>query len=94
MRCLTNQRLFGGLRDFGPPPNLQFGRLLPMGRLRDWLVGYIGCTGELGFSEISEYRLPSARRRTDFPPCGSPAAGGGCSGRSPFSPSSRKCWPK
>jgi hypothetical protein len=45
---LANQRLFAGLRDVGPPPNLEFGRLLPMGRLRDWLIGYIGCTGELG----------------------------------------------
>jgi hypothetical protein len=45
---LARQRVFGGLRDFGPPPNIQFGRLLPIGRLRDWLVGYIGNVGELG----------------------------------------------
>ncbi|HEY4759641.1 MAG TPA: hypothetical protein VIH42_03585, partial [Thermoguttaceae bacterium] len=45
---LVNQRVFGGLRDFGPPPNIQFGRLLPIGRLRDWLVGYIGTMGEIG----------------------------------------------
>ncbi|MGW8257311.1 MAG: hypothetical protein ACWGMZ_07505, partial [Thermoguttaceae bacterium] len=45
---LARQRLFGGLRDFGPPPNMRFGRLLPIGRLRDWLVGYIGSVGEVG----------------------------------------------
>ena len=45
---LANQRVFGGLRDFGPPPDIQFGRLLPLGRLREWLVGYIGCVGDIG----------------------------------------------
>ncbi|MCC6124771.1 MAG: hypothetical protein IT426_07415 [Pirellulales bacterium] len=55
---LANQRLFGGLRDFGPPPNLQFGRLLPMGRLRDWLVGYLGCTGDLGFLRVLNIGFP------------------------------------
>jgi hypothetical protein len=45
---LTNQRIFGGLRDFGPPQNIRFGRLLPLGRLREWLVGYIGNVGEIG----------------------------------------------
>jgi len=45
---LSSQRVFGGLRDFGPPPNMQFGRLLPLGRLREWLVGYIGSMGEIG----------------------------------------------
>jgi hypothetical protein len=45
---LVNQRVFGGLKDFGPPPDLRFGRLLPLGRLRDWLVGYIGSAGDMG----------------------------------------------
>jgi hypothetical protein len=55
---LTNQRLFGGLRDFGPPPSVQFGRLMPLGRMRDWLVGYIGCTGELGFLKFLNIGFP------------------------------------
>jgi hypothetical protein len=45
---LINQRVFGGLRDFGPSPDLRFGRLLPLGRLREWLVGYVGNAGEMG----------------------------------------------
>jgi hypothetical protein len=45
---LANQRIFGGLRDLGPPPDIQFGRLLPFGRLREWLVGYIGSAGDIG----------------------------------------------
>ncbi len=55
---LINQRMFGGLRDVGPPPNLEFGRLLPMGRLREWLVGYIGCTGDLGPLRILNIGFP------------------------------------
>jgi hypothetical protein len=51
---LVNQRVFAGLRDLGPPPNvqntpnMQFGRFLPLGRMREWLVGYIGSLGEVG----------------------------------------------
>jgi hypothetical protein len=56
---LTNQRLFGGLRDVGPAPNLEFGRLLPMGRLRDWLIGYVGCTGELGPLRLLDLGFPA-----------------------------------
>jgi hypothetical protein len=56
--ALTNQRLFGGLRDIGPPPEIQFGRLLPMGRLHDWLVGYLGCTGDLGMLKFLNLGFP------------------------------------
>lgn len=49
---LVNQRVFGGLRDFGPPPDMQFGRLLPLGHLREWLVGYIGSIGDIGVLRI------------------------------------------
>ena len=45
---LTNQRVFGGLKDFGPPQDIRFTRLLPLGRLREWLVGYIGTAGQIG----------------------------------------------
>jgi hypothetical protein len=45
---MPNQRVFGALRDFGPPGDIEFGRLLPLGHLRDWLVGYVGTLGEVG----------------------------------------------
>jgi hypothetical protein len=45
---LTGQRIFAGLRDVGRPPIAGMASLLPMGRLRDFLVGYVGTTGELG----------------------------------------------
>ena len=45
---MTDHRMFGGLCDFGPPTTMQYGRTLPAGRLRDWLVGYIGTDGDLG----------------------------------------------
>ena len=44
---LKDQRIFGGLWDFGPPPPVP-GRVLPIGRLRDVLVGHIGTTGQPG----------------------------------------------
>ncbi|MBN2581077.1 MAG: hypothetical protein JXB10_18990 [Pirellulales bacterium] len=45
---MPTQHIFGGLRDFGPPPRQQFGRLLPLGQLRNWLIGYLGTSGDLG----------------------------------------------
>ncbi|MBN2023987.1 MAG: hypothetical protein JW809_14480 [Pirellulales bacterium] len=49
---LTNQRLFGGLRDFGLPFEIVGGRFVPAGGLRSMLVGYIGTTGQLGFLSL------------------------------------------
>jgi len=46
---LTRQRLFGGLQMVGPAVELAEGRLLPLGRLRDLVVGYLGTDGDLGF---------------------------------------------
>ncbi len=45
---LAEQRLFWGVRDAGPPPPSVESRLLPFGRLRDLVVGYIGTVGEPG----------------------------------------------
>ena len=55
---LTNQRIFGGLKDFGPPQDIRFTRLLPLGRLREWLVGYIGTTGEIGVLRFLNLGFP------------------------------------
>ncbi len=45
---LKKQLLFWGVRDAGPPPTTVTGSLLPFGRLRDFIVGYLGTAGELG----------------------------------------------
>lgn len=45
---LKKQLLFWGVRDVGPPPTAVTGSLLPFGRLRDFIVGYLGTAGELG----------------------------------------------
>ncbi len=55
---LTNQRVFGGLKDFGPPQDIRFTRLLPLGRLREWLVGYIGNVGEMGVLRFLNIGFP------------------------------------
>jgi hypothetical protein len=55
---LTNQRVFGGLKDFGPPQDIHFTRLLPLGRLREWLVGYIGNVGEMGVLRFLNIGFP------------------------------------
>ena len=54
---LTNQRLFGGLQDFGPPIDPVTGQAVAMPRLRDILVGYLGTTGELGFLSFLNSRI-------------------------------------
>lgn len=46
---LKRGRLFGGLQDMVPPIDIVGGRVIPTGRFRDILVGYIGTTGELGW---------------------------------------------
>jgi hypothetical protein len=44
---LSDQRLFGGLWDFGLPFRLADGRFVPSGPLRDTIVGYVGAAGEM-----------------------------------------------
>ena len=46
---LDRGRLFGGLYDVTPPIDIVDGRIVPTGRIRDILIGYIGTTGELGW---------------------------------------------
>ena len=45
---LTDQRIFAGLRDMGPPTSGGAMSFFPLGKIRDLLVGYIGTTGNLG----------------------------------------------
>ncbi|MGQ9504158.1 MAG: hypothetical protein ACUVQR_04540 [Thermogutta sp.] len=46
---LNRGRLFGGLYDLVPPIDIINGRIVPTGRIRDILIGYLGTTGELGW---------------------------------------------
>ena len=55
---LTDQRIFAGLRDVGRPPAASMATWLPMGRLRDFLVGYVGTTGELGLLSVLNIGIP------------------------------------
>ena len=55
---LTNQRVFAGLRDVGRPPSDGLASWLPTGRLRDFLIGYIGTTGELGVLSVLNLTIP------------------------------------
>ncbi|MBN2476482.1 MAG: hypothetical protein JXB62_17845 [Pirellulales bacterium] len=57
---LKDQRLFGGLADFGPPLQLVDGQMLPTGRLRDVLVGYVGVAGPLGLLSLLDVQIPAA----------------------------------
>jgi hypothetical protein len=45
---LARQRLFWGVFDVVPPITLVEGRPVPVGRLRDLIIGYLGTKGELG----------------------------------------------
>jgi hypothetical protein len=46
---LARQRLFGGLQFIGPGMEVIEGRMLPLGRLKNLVVGYLGTDGELGW---------------------------------------------
>jgi len=45
---LKDQILFGGLQDSRPPLDTAGGLVLPVGKLRDLLVGYLGSSGQIG----------------------------------------------
>ena len=49
---LQNQRLFGGLRDLAPPTDLMAGILMPLGMLRNMVIGYLGSTGQRGMLAV------------------------------------------
>ena len=58
---LPRQRIFAGLQGVGPAMEVVRGEAVPLGRLRNLLVGYAGTTGELG-------PLGSLGRRVATPP--------------------------
>ncbi|NLY00711.1 MAG: hypothetical protein GXY83_31845 [Rhodopirellula sp.] len=52
-----DDRLFGGLKDFGNPFDGLSGLILPEGGLRNVLVGYVGTTGEPGLLGFLDRRM-------------------------------------
>lgn len=55
---MSEQRIFAGLCDVGPPDAGGASSWLPIGRLRDFLVGYVGTTGELGLLSFLNIGIP------------------------------------
>jgi len=53
---LPGQRVFGGLQQVGPGVQTAEGGLLPLGRLRDLLVGYLGSSDEMGLLRWVPFR--------------------------------------
>jgi len=63
---LTEQRIFGGLEDVGPPVSLGDGQLLSAGLFRNFLVGYLGSNGPLGPLQILNLGIPSQADANGF----------------------------
>ena len=55
---LTDQRLFAGLCDVSAPTTDGALGVFPIGRIRDFLVGYVGTTGELGILKYLNLGIP------------------------------------
>lgn len=55
---LDQQRIFAGIRDIGRPQPAGMATSLPTGRLRDFVVGYIGTTGQLGLLSVLNIGIP------------------------------------
>ena len=55
---MTDQRIFAGLRDVGSPIQGGATGWLPLGRLRDFLVGYVGTTDKLGLLSFLNIGIP------------------------------------
>lgn len=55
---LKDQRLFAGLRDVGAPTADGAMGIFPIGRIRDFIVGYVGTTGELGILKYLNLGIP------------------------------------
>ena len=51
---LTNQRMFGGLRDVPPPNDVIDGRFMPWLKLLNSVSGYLGYQGDPGFLQLLE----------------------------------------
>jgi len=67
---MHDQRVFAGLRDFGPPTDLIGDRLALLGRFRDLLVGYIGSNGQfpwIGWFENLALIPPAAAQPAESP---------------------------
>jgi hypothetical protein len=56
--AMTDHRIFGGLCDMGPPAYAGASSWLAPIRLRDWLVGYIGTSGQLGLLSLLDLGVP------------------------------------
>ncbi|MEN6449567.1 MAG: hypothetical protein ABFC96_03665, partial [Thermoguttaceae bacterium] len=54
----SGQRIFGGLRDVGPASAAGATSLLSLGKLRDFVVGYLGTDGELGLLSFLNLGIP------------------------------------
>lgn len=63
---LKEERLFGGLRDFQPPLEILSRDYLPLRKLRDVLVGYVGFTGEAGLLRFLDLPPRSGTRTEDY----------------------------
>lgn len=55
---LRGQHLFAGLADFRPPLEIVAGQVLPVGRPRNLLVGYLGTQGEIGLLTVLDVQVP------------------------------------
>jgi len=55
---LREKRMFFGIKDAGLPVQIAGNRLLPAGRLRDIVVGYVGSTGGGGLLEMLQMFAP------------------------------------
>ena len=71
--AMPAQHIFGGLRDIGAPSTTGVMSWLPVGRLRDIFVGYVGTTGELGLLGILNIGIPPQSDTAGF--AGSPLGG-------------------
>ncbi len=56
--AMDEQRIFAGVRDVGPPARRGATSWLPAGRIRDFLVGYVGTNGELGLLSFLNLGIP------------------------------------
>ncbi|MEN6407231.1 MAG: hypothetical protein ABFC77_12265 [Thermoguttaceae bacterium] len=69
----TEQHLFGAIRDVGRPSGVSLGHWLPMGRLRDYVVGYVGTDGPLGPLGFLNLGIPNESDAAGY--AGSPLGG-------------------
>jgi hypothetical protein len=63
---LSNQLLFGGIRDVGTPFEVVGERVVPAGGLLNAIVGYVGTTGRLGFLSLLNLGIPPGADASGF----------------------------